>query len=134
MVDYVNTSLSRYFNTLSNTGYVSKSNTLKLFVYTMIYYLLENDFRGFITEADYNSIVKALYCLYGSTCLIGYPDYYNNKTRRVMYNGSTSELAYRVSKLEEEMTDASNRLGTAEEFIDDFHEMEDRPLIVPDEP
>ncbi len=119
---------------MSNTGYMSKSNTLKLFIYTMIYYLLENDFRGFITESDYNSIVKALYCLYGSTCLIDYPDYYNDKTRRVMYNGSTSELAYRVRKLEEELINASQRIEATEEFIDDFHEMEDRPLIVPDEP
>lgn len=51
-----------------------------------------------------------------------------------MYNGSTSELAYRVRKLEEEMTDTSQRLEATEEFMDDFNEMKERPLIVPDEP
>lgn len=50
-----------------------------------------------------------------------------------MYNGSTSELAYRVRKLEEELIDASKRIEVTEEHLADFNEMKERPLIVPDE-
>lgn len=93
--------LSKYFTHLSNVGYFKQSDVDKLIVLTFIQELLDRDFRGLVTEDDYDYIVKAMYCLYGSSCLIPYPDYYSTKTRGIMYIGSMSELTHRVEALEE---------------------------------
>ena len=93
--------LSKYFTHLSNVGYFKQSDVDKLIVLTFIQELLDRDFRGLVTEDDYNYIVRAMYCLYGSSCLIPYPDYYSTKTRGIMYIGSMSELTHRVEALEE---------------------------------
>lgn len=93
--------VNKYFTHLSNVGYFSQSNIDKLLLLTFIQEMIDNDFRGLILEEDYDYINKALYCLYGSSCLIPYPDYYNTKRRRTMYIGSISELTHRVEALEE---------------------------------
>lgn len=93
--------VNKYFTHLSNVGYFSQSNVDKLLLLTFIQEMIDNDFRGLISEEDYDYINKALYCLYGSSCLIPYPDYYNTKRRRTMYIGSISELTHRVEALEE---------------------------------
>jgi len=93
-------SVSRYFTHLTNVGYVKQSSVDKLLLLTFIQELIDWDFRGLVTEDDYEDINKALYCLYGSNCLIPYPDYYNTKNRRTMYIGSMSELAHRVEAAE----------------------------------
>lgn len=128
MVNQLYDALNRYFNTLSNTGYVKQSSVEKLFVFSMIEELLCNDFRAYITESDYQYIVQALYCLYGSDCLLPYPDYYKNDNSRIMYNGSTSELAYRVSKLEEGLEE-TNEIAT--NLKNDWDELRDKPIVVP---
>lgn len=92
--------LSNYFKHLSNTGYYKQTELNKMILYITILDLLNNDFRGLISNEDYNIINKALYCLYGSSCLIPFPDYYNNKTKKIMYVGSLSELVHRVEELE----------------------------------
>lgn len=109
MVNDVYGSVHRYFNTLTNTGYVKQKDVDKLLLYTSIQELLDNDFRGLVTEEDYQYINRALYCLYGSTCLIPFPDYYNNKNKRVMYIGSMSELAHRVEVLEGNIENLYNK-------------------------
>lgn len=75
MEDLVNTSLDRYFNTLSRFGYRSYSEVGKLLILIFIQELLESDCKSFITNEEYMIINKALYCLYGSICLIPYPEY-----------------------------------------------------------
>lgn len=121
MVNQVYDALTRYFNTLENVGYIKYNDTKKVFLYATIQWLLDNDFRGFVTEDDYKLIQKVLYCLYGSTCLIPYPDYYNNKTERVMYRGSTSELAHRVTQIEK----------SVETLEQDWQDVKDAPVVVP---
>lgn len=101
MDDILYNSLDKYFTHLCNTGYIKDSSIKKVMLLAIIEDLLNNDFRGIITEEDYNEIVKVLYCLYGSDCLIPYPDYYSNKNKRIMYIGSMSELSHRVEELEE---------------------------------
>ena len=93
--------VNKYFTHLSNVGYFSQSNVDKLLLLTFIQEMIDNDFRGLISEEDYDYINKALYCLYGSSCLIPYPDYYSTKRRRTMCIGSISELTHRVEALEE---------------------------------
>lgn len=101
MVNIAYEAVSRYFNHLSNVGYFKQSDVNKLILVTFIQELLDQDFRGLVSEDDYDAINRALYCLYGSSCLIPYPDYYKNKTNGVMYTGSMSELVHRVEALEE---------------------------------
>lgn len=75
MGELVNTSLERYFNALSKLGYKSYSEVDKLLVLIFIQELLDSECKTFITEDDYRAINQALYCLYGSSCLIPYPEY-----------------------------------------------------------
>ena len=34
---------------------------------------LINEFSQFVTEEDYRAIINALYCMFGTTCLIDIP-------------------------------------------------------------
>ena len=97
----LNESLTRYFKVLSKLGYMSYSEVDKLLVLIFIYDLLESDCKSFITEGEYRIIDNALYCLYGSTCLIPYPEYL---TMNNLNLGSISELAYMMKKNKEDIS------------------------------
>ena len=114
MVNQVYTAITKYFGHITNTGYMRQDNVNKLLLLIAVYNLLDNDFRALVSEDDYKLINNALYCLYGSTCLIPFPDYYNNKANRVMYKGSMSELAHRVAIVESTL----NEYG-------------DKPIVIP---
>ena len=64
--------LNKYFNLLSKTGYVKSKEVNKVIILTFLSRLL-NDFYEYITEEDYNDIIKSIYCL--SDCLIRLPKY-----------------------------------------------------------
>ena len=100
---------------------MKQSEVDKLLVLSGIQRMIDCDFRGYLNEDDYNRISNALYNLYGSNCLIPYPDYYSNKDKRVMYTCSISELAHRVDRLEEN--------GGSGVPVD----LQDKKIIVPDE-
>lgn len=114
MVNQVYTAITKYFGHITNTGYMRQDNVNKLLLLIAVCNLLDNDFRALVSEDDYKLINNALYCLYGSTCLIPFPDYYNNKANRVMYKGSISELAHRVAIVESTL----NEYG-------------DKPIVIP---
>lgn len=100
MVKYLYEALCNYFNHLCNTGYIKYSEVEKLLLLSAIHRLVDCDFRGYLNREDYNSINNALYNLYGTSCLVPYPDYYGGKHKRIMYTCSISELAHRVDDLE----------------------------------
>lgn len=100
MVNYVYKALCKYFAHLCHTGYMSQDAVDKLLILTFIQRMVDCDFRGYLNEEDYNKINKALYKLYGTSCLLSYPEYFNNQYNRIMYTCSISELASRVSRLE----------------------------------
>jgi hypothetical protein len=57
-----------------------------------------HDYRGLLEKEDYMVIEKALNCLFGSSCLIPYPDYLKmNK----LHLGEMTELAQRVKVIED---------------------------------
>ncbi len=70
--------MSVYFNALTKFGYKKQSDVNKLLVYNFIGEILTGEMRYFITEKDYGAIEQALSCLYGSSCLIPYPQYIND--------------------------------------------------------
>ena len=59
--------LNKYFDILSKAGYVKSKEVNKVIILTFLSRLL-NDFSEYITEEDYNDIIKSVYCL--SDCLI----------------------------------------------------------------
>lgn len=56
------------------------------------------DYRGLLSKDDYHLIERALDCLWGSSCLIPYPDYLKMSK---LCLGQVSELGQRLDKLEE---------------------------------
>lgn len=98
MENFVYNSINKYFNVLIKMGYVKDKTVEDLVVLIFYYHLLYDDFRGYITKEDYRSIEKALNCLYGTSCLIPYPDYLKMGK---LHLGEMTELAQRVKNLEE---------------------------------
>lgn len=78
IINDVFNSMSFYFNALTQFGYKKQEDVNKLLIYNFIEELLTGDMRFFINEADYRLIEQALSCLYGSSCLMPYPQYANN--------------------------------------------------------
>ena len=64
--------LNKYFNILSKAGYIKNKEVNKVIILTFLSRLL-NDCSEYITEEDYNDIIKSVYCL--SDCLIRLPKY-----------------------------------------------------------
>lgn len=87
--------IRRYFDSLFKFGYKKYADVERLLVLTYIDELLEYDLFGFMTEEDYNIIMRALGCLVGSTCIIDFPSYatYNSLIRK-----QTMEINPRVDE------------------------------------
>lgn len=90
-------SLSSYFHALEYKGYMSYPQMQKLLVLIFYRDFVYNDYRGLISKDDYLMIERALDCLYGSTCLIPYPDYLKMGKLHI---GEMTEVANRVKNLE----------------------------------
>lgn len=115
MENFVYNSISNYFNTLSKIGYVKDKTVDSILVLIFYYHLLHDDYRGYVNSADYKSIEKALNCLYGTNCLIPYPEYLRMNKLEL---GSMTELAQRVKTLEEtEVLKAFDGDGTCDSDI-----------------
>lgn len=68
-------SLNKYFKTLESTGYMSYRNVYDLLGLLLVDSFLNTELSEFVTEEDYNIISKFLYCIYGRSCLIPYPQF-----------------------------------------------------------
>ena len=97
MDDIVYAALAGYYTTLSKLGYYKYEEVFKLLVLSFYNDVIYNDYRGILSKNDYREIEKALNCLYGTNCLIPYPDYLKMGKLRL---GEISELAQRVKTLE----------------------------------
>lgn len=65
----------RYFNALFKFGYKNYKDVEKVLVLIHLDELLSEDFFEYLSEEDYNNIMKAFYVLAGSTCMIDYPSF-----------------------------------------------------------
>lgn len=84
LIKLASNSLSRYFSTLTNIGYKSQEEVDKMFLLLFIEELLQDNLLSlYITDKDYNTINNILACLYGSSCLIPYPEFKLSKTSLV---------------------------------------------------
>ena len=98
MGEYVYEALSHYYSVLGKTGYMRDSEASKLLVLSFYKDFVSNDYRGLINSSDYGIIEQALYCLFGSSCLMPYPDYLKMGKLKL---GEISEVAQRVKNLED---------------------------------
>lgn len=99
MDEIIYNALSNYYETLSKTGYMSPKEGQKLMLLIFYRDFVFNDYRGLLSKEDYHTIEKALDCLWGSSCLIPYPDYLKMGK---LHLGETTEIAQRLKNLEEE--------------------------------
>ena len=81
-------SIQRYFTSLSQFGYKSYTDVNRMIVLLFLEEMMVHKFLDFITEEDYNDILKALNHLAGSNCLIDFPKYanYDNLVHSVRIN------------------------------------------------
>lgn len=92
-------SLSSYYHALELHGYMAHSHAQRLLLLIFYRDFTLKDYRGQLSRDDYHLIERALDCLWGSSCLIPYPDYL--KMGR-LHLGATTELAQRLRNLENE--------------------------------
>ena len=90
--------LVSYFNALEKLGYISYSHIQKLLLLTFYRDFVFHDYRAKLSRDDYHLIERALDCIYGSSCLIPYPDYLKMGK---LHLGEMTELSTRVKTLEE---------------------------------
>lgn len=89
--------LSEYFHALELKGYMSKGHSMKLLVLSFYRDFVFKDYRGILSKRDYCFIEKALDCIYGTSCLIPYPDYLKMGK---LHLGEMTEMAQRLKTLE----------------------------------
>lgn len=98
MDEMIYNSLVNYYKALELKGYMSHSHAEKLLILIFFRDFVFHDYRGLLTREDYHLIEKALDCLYGTTCLIPYPDYLKMGK---LHLGEMTEMAERVKALED---------------------------------
>lgn len=122
-------SLYRYFSTLTSVGNVSYNNVNKLLVLIFYKHFIYEDYRGNLSKEDYSIIEKALDCLFGSTCLIPYPNYLEMGK---LHLGDMTEIAHKITGIEDNIVSVEERLGNIEntEVIKEKQEVFEVPDIV----
>ena len=98
MDDILYEALTKYYHALEVKGYMSKAHSTKLLVMAFYRDFMFNDYRAWLSKRDYCLIERALDCLYGTSCLIPYPD---SLKRGKLHLGEITEIAQRVKSLED---------------------------------
>lgn len=98
MDEIIYNAFGSYYNVLEKLGYISYPQSQKLLLLCFYRDFVFHDYRGLLNKEDYYLIERALDCLWGSTCLIPYPDYLKMGK---LHLGEVTELASRVKTLED---------------------------------
>lgn len=98
MDEFVYNALCHYFTALGKIGYYKQEDINKLLVLIYLSTLLSDDYRGYVSDEDYAAIERALNCLYGTSCLIPYPEFRKMGNLKL---GDITELAQRVKNVED---------------------------------
>lgn len=97
MDNFIYTSISQYYTALSKLGYYKYGDVYSLLVLSFLRDFVYEDYRARLSREDYHEIEKALNCLFGSSCLIPYPDYLKMGKLHI---GEMTEIAQRINTLE----------------------------------
>lgn len=97
-------------------GYMPFVYAKKLLVLIFFRDFVFCDYRGILSKDDYRVIERALDCLWGSNCLIPYPDYLKMGK---LYLGQMTEMAQRIKTIEDtEVMKLIHNLDSAEGTTD----------------
>ena len=116
MDSFVYNAYDRYFQTLKKVGYMKQKNVESLLVLNFYYHLLYHDYRGYVSKEDYHTIEKALNCLYGTNCLIPYPNYLKMGKLKL---GEMTEVLDRVRVNEATLKEHDLRIKDNDVLIED---------------
>lgn len=92
MDNIVYDSLTKYFNTLSLTGYVSDKKMYDVLFLTMIRKIVYQYFPSRVSKEDYTSIERALYNIFGNSYLIPYPQFTDLYVMNKLYLEDTTDF------------------------------------------
>ena len=98
MDNIVFNAITQYYTALSKLGYYRYGDVFSLLVLCFLRDFVYQDYRGVLSKGDYSIIERALNCLFGSNCLIPYPDYLKMGKLHI---GEMTEMAHRVKTLED---------------------------------
>ena len=98
MDEIIYNAFGSYYNALEKFGYMSYTQSQKLLLLCFYRDFVFQDYRGMLTKKDYHLIERALDCLWGSSCLIPYPDYLKMGKLHI---GEITEMAQRVKNIED---------------------------------
>lgn len=98
MDNIIYNALGSYFNALEKIGYMSYPQMEKLLLLCFYRDFVFHDYRARLSKDDYHLIERVLDCLWGSSCLIPYPDYLKMGKLHI---GEMTEMAQRVKNLED---------------------------------
>ena len=102
---------------------MSNAQAKKLLLLIFYRDFVYHDYRGLLSREDYLLIERALDCLWGSTCLIPYPDYLKMGK---LHLGEMTEMAQRVKNLEDtEVLKAMNVESISGDIVITREEIED---------
>lgn len=87
------TGINNYFKALSTFGYKNYTDTYRLLALLFISELLDSQFSMYIDEDDYRTITNVMYCLFGSSCLIPYPEFNVNTSLVWNLNNGESRIS-----------------------------------------
>ena len=98
MDEIIYNAFGSYYNVLEKLGYISYPQSQKLLLLCFYRDFVFHDYRGLLNKEDYYLIERALDCLWGSSCLIPYPDYLKMGKLHI---GEITEMAQRVKNIED---------------------------------
>ena len=116
MDNFLYNAYSNYFHALETTGYMKQKNVESLLILDFYYQLIYQDYRGYINKEDYHTLERALNCLYGTNCLIPYPDYLKMGKLHI---GEMTEVLDRVKVNEEVLAVYDKRITDNDVLIED---------------
>ena len=90
--------LCTYFDALEKTGYMPNDVSNRALILSFYWDYIYNNPYHVLTRPEYMLVEKALDCLYGSTCLIPYPDYLKMGK---LHLGQMEEINARLQALED---------------------------------
>jgi len=123
MDNIIYNALSSYYHALEWMGYMSNAQAKKLLLLIFYRDFVYHDYRGLLSREDYLLIERALDCLWGSSCLIPYPDYLKMGK---LHLGETTELVQRLKNIEDtEVLKAMNVEGISGDIVVTKEEIED---------
>ena len=98
MDNIVYNAIKGYYDAITKLGYYKYGDVFSLLLLCFYRDFVYNDYRGIISREDYHEIERALNCLFGTSCLIPYPDYLKMGKLHI---GEMTEMAHRLQALED---------------------------------